>query len=542
MATTSTTSVYLSQINEFFPVAGKDNDTQVFRNNFSNIKEALRYADKDIETLKLITVKTTGTVNFNYNLVKKGVFQDCATYINDNASGSSSSGDIIVNYKDGSYQKYAVNGGTHLFTVDPTSWPGSAAFPVQGDLILYVTTSTSENTFVIFPGDYIQQGPNLPPFQINNSGPQIFNIWNDGIHTFVKPISNYKNVIAEDTIQSDFINVGNTLKIRDNSYTTGTNHETVVYNTLTDQIGNLAILPNEVSTTFGSGGNDYPGDNTATQFTIEGSANLIRIGATVYTPDPTSLSTTSFVVTNINGNLITVDPYFEVPGGWSVGDTVNFVNPKFSSQPDVLRLSNKTITSVNSIAGDMAGEVAVTTSSLYVTIADHQPNTVNKIQLLTSVGVSTVLPTGIITLWYGSVANIPSGWALCNGSNGTPDLRDKFVVGARQDDSGVAKTNITGSLTQTGGSLQTLSTSTTATGTALVVPTSGWGTSGAAPGTITAGTLVVGSGLAESSETLESLLAAGSDRTLDPHSHSISDHLHPTNPPPYYALCYIMKL
>lgn len=40
------------------------------------------------------------------------------------------------------------------------------------------------------------------------------------------------------------------------------------------------------------------------------------------------------------------------------------------------------------------------------------------------------IPTGIITLWYGSIASIPSGWTLCNGSNGTPDLRNKFIVGA----------------------------------------------------------------------------------------------------------------
>ena len=59
---------------------------------------------------------------------------------------------------------------------------------------------------------------------------------------------------------------------------------------------------------------------------------------------------------------------------------------------------------------------------------------------------------GMIVMWSGTVATIPSGWVLCNGSNGTPDLRDKFIIGATQDDSGVAKTNITGSLTQTGGS------------------------------------------------------------------------------------------
>ena len=41
-----------------------------------------------------------------------------------------------------------------------------------------------------------------------------------------------------------------------------------------------------------------------------------------------------------------------------------------------------------------------------------------------------MLDVGTICLWYGSIANIPAGWALCNGANGTPDLRDKFIVGA----------------------------------------------------------------------------------------------------------------
>jgi len=36
--------------------------------------------------------------------------------------------------------------------------------------------------------------------------------------------------------------------------------------------------------------------------------------------------------------------------------------------------------------------------------------------------------TGMIMLWSGSIASIPSGWALCNGSSGTPDLRNRFIV------------------------------------------------------------------------------------------------------------------
>lgn len=37
---------------------------------------------------------------------------------------------------------------------------------------------------------------------------------------------------------------------------------------------------------------------------------------------------------------------------------------------------------------------------------------------------------GVVHSWVGSVINIPKGWLLCNGTNGTPDLRNKFVPGS----------------------------------------------------------------------------------------------------------------
>ena len=40
------------------------------------------------------------------------------------------------------------------------------------------------------------------------------------------------------------------------------------------------------------------------------------------------------------------------------------------------------------------------------------------------------LPAGMIMMWSGASNAIPSGWALCNGANGTPNLLDRFVVGA----------------------------------------------------------------------------------------------------------------
>ena len=65
------------------------------------------------------------------------------------------------------------------------------------------------------------------------------------------------------------------------------------------------------------------------------------------------------------------------------------------------------------------------------------------------------IPVGGIIMWSGTIANIPAGWNLCNGSNGTPDLRNKFIVGAHSDLSGEAKTSVEGSstFTQTGGNI-----------------------------------------------------------------------------------------
>jgi hypothetical protein len=40
------------------------------------------------------------------------------------------------------------------------------------------------------------------------------------------------------------------------------------------------------------------------------------------------------------------------------------------------------------------------------------------------------IPAGGIIIWSGSTGSVPAGWLLCDGTNGTPDLRDRFIVGA----------------------------------------------------------------------------------------------------------------
>lgn len=42
-------------------------------------------------------------------------------------------------------------------------------------------------------------------------------------------------------------------------------------------------------------------------------------------------------------------------------------------------------------------------------------------------------PSGVIVAWYGVIADIPTGWLLCDGTYGTPDLKEKFIRGANVD-------------------------------------------------------------------------------------------------------------
>lgn len=153
-----------------------------------------------------------------------------------------------------------------------------------------------------------------------------------------------------------------------------------------------------------------------------------------------------------------------------------------------------------------------------------------------------LVPSGVIVMWSGSIASIPSGWFLCDGENSTPDLRDRFVIGARQDESDVAKTNVTGSLTQTGGSKDAIAVehthefSGTTAGGGSHTHTFRTGTNGAGG---TAGTVPTGFNTSYSTVTVSS---------VGNHTHAFSGTTASTgssgtnaNLPPYFALAYIMK-
>jgi hypothetical protein len=135
------------------------------------------------------------------------------------------------------------------------------------------------------------------------------------------------------------------------------------------------------------------------------------------------------------------------------------------------------------------------------------------------------VPAGGIIMWSGSVGSIPTGWFLCNGANGTPNLLDRFVIAAGS----------TYAVAATGGSANAIVVSHTHTATVTdpghvhafsadqqVLNASGFYGGGPVGITQTNNTSSAVTGISVANST------AGSSGTN-------------ANLPPYYALAFIMK-
>jgi hypothetical protein len=142
---------------------------------------------------------------------------------------------------------------------------------------------------------------------------------------------------------------------------------------------------------------------------------------------------------------------------------------------------------------------------------------------------------GMIMLWSGSSATIPSGWLLCDGSSSTPDLRNRFVVGATS----------TYAVGATGGSADAIVVSHTHTATSTVTDSghshalTNYGSAQA--GDDNGGAPVMAStgyGTGRSPNPTNTATTGITVATTNASSGSSGTN---ANLPPYYALCYIMK-
>lgn len=120
-----------------------------------------------------------------------------------------------------------------------------------------------------------------------------------------------------------------------------------------------------------------------------------------------------------------------------INETTNIVQVKtasgtaFNCPP-----SATTIISCNGSNGVQGSGIAPLTSPAFtgVPTAPTAALGTSTTQLATTAFVTTAvaagIPAGVITMWSGSIVAIPAGWALCDGTSGRPDLRDRFIVGA----------------------------------------------------------------------------------------------------------------
>lgn len=176
----------------------------------------------------------------------------------------------------------------------------------------------------------------------------------------------------------------------------------------------------------------------------------------------------------------------------------------------------------------------------------------------TIAATGSFIPSGAIVIWSGSAASIPSGWVICDGLNSTPNLRDRFVVGAGTTYA-VGATGGQNTITDVPAHTHGVGTLANASDGAH---THNGTTSNTGAHTHTAGTSVSGnngalsgyanSGIGTSSATVTTSSSGAHSHTFTTdsagaHTHAISGSTASTGSasvdvrPLYYALCYIMK-
>lgn len=138
---------------------------------------------------------------------------------------------------------------------------------------------------------------------------------------------------------------------------------------------------------------------------------------------------------------------------------------------------------------------------------------------------SPTLPSGVIVLWSGATGSIPSGYYLCDGSNGTPDLRNRFIVGAGS----------TYAVAATGGSTDAVVVSHTHTATAVDAGHTHSYVAG--QGSINAG----GGAALQTTGASATYTTASGTANVTVTNASTGVSATNANLPPYYALAYIMK-
>lgn len=165
-----TSNINSAAINENFPVAGQDNDTQVFRDNFDTIKTSLLTANTEITALQAATeglaldaydevAEGVHGSDFNNRIIYNAVLQNSFERKFD---GGSITAPLTIDYENGNYQVYRI-GAT--ITVDFLNFPNDESNPSKNGKVtleLYGDGTTRTVTFSTSGGTVIKKNATFP--------------------------------------------------------------------------------------------------------------------------------------------------------------------------------------------------------------------------------------------------------------------------------------------------------------------------------------------------------------------------------------------
>lgn len=140
-----TSAITVTSIDADYPVAGQDNDSQGFRDNFSQIKTQLTTAGSEITALQANRATTNASTSFNGHDVGQPVLKDWGQKV---VAKGSVSGSVECDFDDGNVVTLTTSGNV---TITFANWPkeDDASTNIHAEMKFLVTKGTSTHTIAI---------------------------------------------------------------------------------------------------------------------------------------------------------------------------------------------------------------------------------------------------------------------------------------------------------------------------------------------------------------------------------------------------------
>ena len=178
MSSTSTT--FISSINTAFPVAGQDNDTQGFRDNYSNIKNGMQALANEVSVVQGIGVVTNATNDFaNTGIIQNAILQSSIIKTYSNTIGAIG-GNQTIDFTSGNYQIWKITSATNLSFVNfPVTNRGVVQLQLYRDTATTTTVSVTlvaSNTATSILLDTKSGSGTTNPIALTTSSPVVYEV------------------------------------------------------------------------------------------------------------------------------------------------------------------------------------------------------------------------------------------------------------------------------------------------------------------------------------------------------------------------------